>query len=84
MVQLLSQYTAETEAAGGEAVGVVTESVAPTSEPLSDDAPTCPNCFGALDETLAIRVLETLAEGEPFSVKIAYCGRCGVALGVAP
>jgi hypothetical protein len=54
------------------------------SEPLGDDAPTCPNCFGALDETLAVRVLETTAEGEPFSVRIAYCSRCGVALGALP
>ena len=84
VVQLLSEHTAETATAVGEAVGVFTEGVAPTSEPLGDDAPTCPNCFGALDETLAVRVLETTAEGEPFSVKIAYCSRCGVALGAAP
>jgi len=84
VVQLLPGYTAETEAAGGEAVGVFTEVVSPTSEPLGDDAPTCPNCFGALDETLAVRVLVTTAEGEPFSVRIAYCSRCGVALGALP
>jgi ATP-dependent Clp protease ATP-binding subunit ClpC len=84
VVQLLSKHTAETATAVGEAVGVFTEGVAPTSEPLGDDAPTCPNCFGALDETLAVRVLETTAEGEDLSVKIAYCSRCGVALGVAP
>ena len=84
VVQLLPGYTAETEAAGGEAVGVFTEVVSPTSEPLGDDAPTCPNCFGALDETLAVRVLETTVEDEPLFVKIVYCSRCGVALGVAP
>jgi len=83
VVRLLSEHTAETATAVGEAVGVFTEG-APTSEPLGDDAPTCPNCFGALDETLAMRVLETTAEGEDLSVKIAYCSRCGVALGVAP
>jgi ATP-dependent Clp protease ATP-binding subunit ClpC len=84
VVQVLSRYAAETEAAGGEAVGVFTEGVAPTSEPLGDDAPTCPNCFGALDETLAVRVLETTAEDEPLSVRIAYCTRCGVAVGALP
>ncbi len=84
MVQLLSEHTAETATAVGEAVGVFTEGVTSTSEPLGDDAPTCPNCFGALDETLAVRMLETTAEGEPFSVKIAYCTRCGVALGALP
>ena len=85
VVQLLSGYTARDRDCGGRGrVGVFTEGVAPTSEPPGDDAPTCPNCFGALDETLAVRVLETTAEGEDLSVKIAYCSRCGVALGVAP
>jgi ATP-dependent Clp protease ATP-binding subunit ClpC len=84
VVQLLSEHTAETATAVGEAVGVFTEGVAPTSEPLGDDAPTCPNCFGALDETLAVRVLEATAEGEDLSLRIAYCSRCGVALGIAP
>jgi ribosomal protein S27AE len=50
-------------------------------EGLGDDAPTCPNCFASLDETLAVKILETTADDEPFSVKIAYCTRCGVALG---
>jgi ATP-dependent Clp protease ATP-binding subunit ClpC len=83
VIQLLSGYTAGTEVRkGGKAeMEELTSQVARTSEPPGDDAPTCPNCFGALDETLAIRVLETTAEGEPFSVKIAYCSRCGVALG---
>jgi ATP-dependent Clp protease ATP-binding subunit ClpC len=84
VVQLLSEHTAETATAVGEGLGVFTEGGSPTLEPLGDDAPTCPNCFGALDETLAVRVLETTAEGEDLSVKIAYCSRCGVALGVAP
>jgi len=84
VIQLLSGYAAGSETAGGEAVGAVTEGVAPTSEPPGDDAPTCPNCFGALDETLAVRVLETTAEDEPLSVRIAYCSRCGVALGALP
>ena len=84
VVQLLSEYVELAEPSGAEAVGAFTEGVSPTSEPLGDDAPTCPNCFGALDETLAIRVLETTAEGETLSVKIAYCSRCGVALGLVP
>jgi hypothetical protein len=41
----------------------------------------CPNCFAALDETLAVKTVETTSEGEQVSVKIAYCNRCGVALG---
>jgi ATP-dependent Clp protease ATP-binding subunit ClpC len=81
VIQLLAGYTIEAEAAGGEEVGAYVEVTAAPIEEISDDAPTCPNCFGALDETLAVKVLETTAAGEPISVKIAYCRRCGVALG---
>ena len=86
VVQLLSGSTAGAEVAGVEGAAETAEltSEMATEEPVSDDAPTCPNCFGALDETLAIRVLETMAEGEPISVTIAYCRRCGVALGALP
>jgi len=35
----------------------------------------------ALDETLAVKAMETTSEGEQLSVKIAYCNQCGVALG---
>jgi ATP-dependent Clp protease ATP-binding subunit ClpC len=84
IIQLLSGYAAGSEwpSVEGEAeMAELTSEVARSSEPPGDDAPTCPNCFGALDKTLAVRVLETTAEGEPISVKIAYCSRCGVALG---
>jgi len=87
VVQLLSGYRAAAEVTGVEGaaeMAELTSEMAITQEPLGDDAPTCPNCFGALDETLAVRVLETTADGEDLSVKIAYCSRCGVALGVAP
>jgi ATP-dependent Clp protease ATP-binding subunit ClpA len=87
VVELLSASMAgaEVRKAGSEAeMAELTSEAASASEPLGDDAPTCPNCFGALDETLAVRVLETTAEGEPFSVRIAYCSRCGVALGALP
>ena len=87
VVQLLSGYRAGAEVTGVEGAAEMVEltsEMAITEEPLGHDAPTCPNCFGALDETLAVRVLETTAEGEDLSVKIAYCSRCGVALGVAP
>jgi ATP-dependent Clp protease ATP-binding subunit ClpA len=87
VVQLLSGYRAGAEVTGVEGaaeMAELTSEMAISQEPLGDDAPTCPNCFGALDETLAVRVLETTADGEDLSVKIAYCSRCGVALGVAP
>jgi ATP-dependent Clp protease ATP-binding subunit ClpC len=81
VIQLLAGYTIEAEAAGGEEVGAYVDVTATPIEAISDDAPTCPNCFAALNETLAVRVVETTAEGETLSVKIAYCKRCGVALG---
>jgi ATP-dependent Clp protease ATP-binding subunit ClpC len=87
VIQLLSGYAAGSEGPSveGEAeMAEVTSEVARSLEPPGDDAPTCPNCFGALDETLAVRVLETTAEDEPLSVRIAYCSRCGVALGALP
>ena len=81
VIQLTSNWTEAAASSGGEEIGVFTETVAEMVEVAADDAPTCPNCFGALDETLAVKILETTAAGEPFSVKIAYCRRCGVALG---
>ena len=82
VIQLLSGWTESAASSGGEEIGARRRNgpAAPV-EMVSDDAPTCPNCFGSLDETLAVRVLETTADDEPFSVKIAYCTRCGVALG---
>jgi hypothetical protein len=97
VIQLLSGYLTGTEGgkvaggseleelatgvAGGEEIGVSTERVAPGSWEMGEDAPLCPNCFAGLDETLAVRILETAGEDEVLSVKIPYCRRCGVALG---
>ena len=79
VIQLLSGYTAgKGETIPGEA------DIGTSAELSSQGAPTCPNCFAALDDTLAIKVVETAEtpEGdEPATVKIAYCRRCGVALG---
>ena len=87
VIQLLSGYAAGAEVRkveGGAEMAEMEEElgseIAPTVVPAAD-APTCPNCFAALDETLAVKALETTAEGEPLSVRIAYCSRCGVALG---
>ena len=87
VIQLLAGYTAGAEVRkveGGaemaEMEGELAKEIAPTVVPAAD-APTCPSCFAALDETLAVRELETMAKGESLSVRIAYCGRCGVALG---
>jgi ATP-dependent Clp protease ATP-binding subunit ClpC len=81
VIQLISGWTEAAALSGGEEIGVFNEAVGASVEAVADDAPTCPNCFASLDETLAVKILETTAEDEPFSVKIAYCTRCGVALG---
>jgi ATP-dependent Clp protease ATP-binding subunit ClpC len=87
VIQLLSGYAAGAEVRGVESgaemaemeMGLATE-IAPTAIPTAEP-PMCPNCFAALDETLAVKAMETTSEGEQLSVRIAYCNRCGVALG---
>jgi ATP-dependent Clp protease ATP-binding subunit ClpC len=88
VIQLLSGYAVAAEVreveGGAEMAEMEVElatEIAPTAVPTADDAPMCPNCFAALDETLAVKTVETTSEGERLSVKIAYCNRCGVALG---
>jgi ATP-dependent Clp protease ATP-binding subunit ClpC len=85
VIQILSGYAAGAEARKVEGGAEMMEEelageIAPTAVPASEDAPTCPNCFAALDEALAVRAMETTLEGEDLSVKIAYCRRCGVAI----
>ena len=91
VIQLLSGYAvaaevreveggAEMEVGAEKEVELATET-APIAVPSAEDAPMCPNCFAALDETLALKKVETASESEHLSVKIAYCNRCGVALG---
>ena len=87
VIQILSGYAAGAGARkveGGAEMAEMEEElareIAPTVVPAAD-APTCPNCFAALDETLAFKAMETTLEGEHLPVKIAYCTRCGVALG---
>ena len=81
VVQLLKGSSDLAESSGGKQVGAHVEVTASPTEAIGEDAPLCPNCFAALDETLAMRKLETTGEGEPVSVGIVYCTRCGVALG---
>jgi ATP-dependent Clp protease ATP-binding subunit ClpC len=94
VIQLLAGYTAGAEVRkveGGAEMAEMEEmeeqlgsEIAPTAVPTAEDAPMCPNCFAALDETLAIRVLQKMVEGEAFTVQVAYCTRCGVAVGTLP
>ena len=75
VIQLLSGYAAgaevrkveggaETEELAAEMEVELATEIAPTAIPTAEDAPMCPNCFAALDETLAVKELETRAEGE--------------------
>jgi ATP-dependent Clp protease ATP-binding subunit ClpC len=94
VIQILAGYAAGAQdrvVEGGAEMEVGAEmeeelatETAPTAIPSAEDAPMCPNCFAALDETLAVKTVETTSEGENLSVKIAYCNRCGVALGALP
>jgi ATP-dependent Clp protease ATP-binding subunit ClpC len=91
VIQLLSGYAAGAEVrkvergaekeVGAEMEVELATETAPAAIPAAEDAPMCPNCFAGLDETLAVKNVETASEGEHLSVKIAYCNRCGVALG---
>jgi ATP-dependent Clp protease ATP-binding subunit ClpC len=76
----------EAAATGGtaEASALMSE-VAPTESPPSAESfPTCPNCRSPLAETLAARTLDLKVGDEETMVKMAYCNRCGTALGTMP
>jgi ATP-dependent Clp protease ATP-binding subunit ClpA len=80
VVQLLSGYT------GGE--GEMPPEMEELYRQMStgtgvavEDFPICPRCSAPLAETLAAKVLELTLDEETASVRIAYCGRCGTALG---
>jgi ATP-dependent Clp protease ATP-binding subunit ClpC len=88
VMQLLSGHAGvESAVAGGmaEASGLTWSDVLPVDQPASAASfPTCPNCLSALAETLAVKTLELKVEDETTMVKMAYCNRCGTALGPIP
>jgi hypothetical protein len=49
-----------------------------------EEEPGCVRCSAPLTEHLAVRVIDVEMDGEPARVRIAYCSRCGAALGVVP
>ena len=84
VIQLLAGYTASAqEAAGGDTFRTTTEfsSEAPPEGRLTHD-PRCPRCSAMLAETLTAKELEVEVGDEQRKVRIAYCGRCGSALGL--
>jgi ATP-dependent Clp protease ATP-binding subunit ClpC len=89
VVQLLSGYAGGAEvsvsAAVGEPVYERRTEVAPEpSSSAPEDFPTCPSCFAPLADHARIRHLEVEVDGEPRSVDVVHCGRCGTAIGIAP
>jgi len=42
----------------------------------------CPRCSAMLEETLTVKELEVGVDDKPRKVRIAYCGRCGSAVGL--
>ena len=55
-----------------------------SSEPIQRGTqdPRCPRCSAILEETLRIKELGVGVGDKPMKVRIAYCGRCGSAVGV--
>ena len=88
VIALLSGYsTGQAAAAGGTAEpSALTWSDVPQADrpAPAESSPTCPNCRSSLAETLAGKTLELKVEGEASMVKMAYCNRCGTALGPIP
>ena len=86
VIELLSSYTATAEVrrvAGEGQMVKLTSEVLGASEPPRDPVPLCPSCSAAIEETLDVRELETTIEGDgSVTVRVAYCSRCGVVLGV--
>ena len=87
VIELLSGYAGRgevAEAAGGTWYGELSSEEPSGTEPARIARPNCPRCHAALTETLALSEIETTVNDEALSVKVAYCGRCGSALGVVP
>ena len=90
VIQLLSGYVGRAQASGAGELPtgwtveqeVDEELHAPMRAAVSaEDFPTCPSCGAALAETIALRAIEVTVDDAPAEVRIAYCGRCGGALG---
>ncbi len=87
VVQLLSGYAGTEAASGGWSVEheVEKELDAPLRAAVTtEDFPTCVACGAALSETLAVRAIEVTVDEAVAVIKVAYCGRCGGALGTVP
>jgi ATP-dependent Clp protease ATP-binding subunit ClpC len=58
--------------------------IVPSSEVApAEEFPTCPVCSAPLPATLRIRTIDVEEGGEIVHARVAHCGRCGSALGIA-
>jgi ATP-dependent Clp protease ATP-binding subunit ClpC len=73
-------------AAGGtaETTAVMSEVVPEDVSAPAESFPSCPTCRSSLADTLAVRTLELKNGSDTTMVKMAYCSRCGTALGTIP
>jgi ATP-dependent Clp protease ATP-binding subunit ClpA len=83
VIQLLAGYTpsAEEAARGGTFATTTSWSEAPPEGRPTQD-PRCTRCSDMLAETLTVKELEVEVGDEQRKVMIAYCGRCGSAVGL--
>jgi hypothetical protein len=52
------------------------------AHPEGTQDPRCPRCSAMLEQALAVKELEVSVGEAPRRVRIAYCGRCGSAVGL--
>ena len=83
VIELLSGYAGVQSAAVGAASVEEAEAVLAWSA-SAESSPTCPNCRSSLAETLAATTLELKVGDETTTLKMAYCSRCGAAVGTIP
>jgi len=57
--------------------------VPPSEVAPAEEFPVCPVCSAPLPATLTIRTIDVEEGGEIVHVRVAHCGRCGSALGIA-
>ncbi len=96
VIELLSGYVAgpgdeppprHSPPRGGRAItpGAVrrAQALLSTAEAKAEDYPLCPNCSSSLAENASVKTRELTPEDEPAQVvKIAYCTKCGITLGI--
>jgi ATP-dependent Clp protease ATP-binding subunit ClpC len=88
VIRLLSDSVGRKEATTGaeldDPLSAIAESVITHQPGMLGPAntPICPGCRSSLAETAAVETREVMSGDEPQVIKIAYCTKCGIALGI--